>query len=134
MREFVVSVEDEIGSLRDAAKVLSKAGVNILAISSEVRGPKAMLRIVADREAPARAALLKAKYDFGECDLLQLVLDDEPGALARNASLLADAGVNVRAVYIIGKAKGKTDVAFSVDDFGKAMKACHAGEKAPWKS
>ena len=129
MKEFCVRLVNRVGALRDVAKVAGDAGVNIRAISSEDHGNEAFLRIVAERETLARDAFKKAGYSFEESQVIQVTMPDEPGELAKYAHRLADGGVDVRAVYLLGKGKNKTELAFSVDKFDRAMKLCYPGEQ-----
>ena len=130
MKEFNVSIEDKVGSLRDVAKLLGDGGVNIRAISSELHDSKARLHIVVEKESIARQLLKDADYNFMEQDIVHMMLDDQPGELAKYADRLANAGVNVRAVYLLGKANNKTEMVLSIDDLETARRLCYVGEKA----
>jgi len=120
MMEFEVYVKDRIGAVRDVAKAIGEAGVNIKAISSEVRGDQGLLHVVSEDASATRDALKKGGYKFDEVDVVKVEMEDKPGELARFTGHLADAGVYVKAAYILGKVGEKTEVAFTVDNLEKA--------------
>lgn len=121
--EFTVNVEDRVGALRDVAKAVSGTGANITAISSEVFGGRGLLHVVTEDESTARDGLKAAGFKFDETDVLKVSMDNKPGELAKYATKFADAGVNVRAVYLLGTNGDTTHVAFTVDDLEKARQA-----------
>lgn len=130
MKEFDVIVENKVGALRDAALLLAERGVNIKAISSEANGDIGRMRLIVDKELAAREALSGAGYTFEENNIIVLTVEDKPGELVKYATRLADAGINMSAVYLAGKTGNKADIAFVVDDFDKAMRVCYAGESS----
>ena len=132
MREFNVSVPDKIGALRDAARALGDAGINIRAISSEIRDSGGVLHIITEKESAARKVLKAAGYEFNEMDIVSVRMNNEPGELAKYATRLAEKGVNVRAVYLLGDGGSTKEVAFSVDDFNTAMRVCYPGERGAY--
>ena len=50
-------------------------------------------------------------------------LDDRPGSLAATAKKLADQGVNVDAIYVVGASGGKKQLAIGTNDAAKARGA-----------
>jgi hypothetical protein len=53
-------------------------------------------------------------------EVLSVTLDDEPGALGRYCRQLADASVNVEAVYVAGERNGAKELVLAVSDLDTA--------------
>jgi len=51
-----------------------------------------------------------------------VLLEDKAGEIARVASRLGDAGINLNAVYLAGRADDMVEVVFAPDDVKKAKK------------
>jgi hypothetical protein len=84
--------------------------------------------VLHDAEA-AREVLLKGRYAFVEGEVLVTSANDEPGAVARIARRLADAGVNLQGLAILGWHQGKAELALSVDDAAAARRVL--GDETP---
>jgi hypothetical protein len=122
-KEFSVTMEDRPGSLARLTEALSKGGVNIEAIAAVAAGGKGDIRIVMENAAGARQSLQVAGIPVGgERDVLVVDLEHRPGELAKVARKLADAGVNVDAVYVWGDVAGKKRLVLGVGDLDKAQK------------
>jgi len=130
MKEFDIEMDNRVGALRDVAQLLAEKGININAISLAANGDIGRIRLIVDKELAVREVLGDAGYQFKENDIIVLAVEDKPGELVKYAVRLADAGINMSAVYLTGKTGNKVDVAFVVDDFDKAMRVCYAGESS----
>jgi hypothetical protein len=53
-------------------------------------------------------------------EVLVVTLEDEPGALGRYCRKLADAGINLEAVYLAGEDDGSKQLVMSVSDLDAA--------------
>jgi hypothetical protein len=124
LKELRVTMEDRPGSLAKLAEALGKAGVNIEAISAETTGGGGDIRILVADTAAARKALDGVGVKVaGERDMTFVDLEDRPGSLATTARKLADQGVNVDAIYVVGAAGGKKQLAIGTNDTAKARAA-----------
>ena len=74
------------------------------------------------RPAPARRSRAPER-GFREVALASAALEDKPGTLADAARRLADAGVNIEAIFPTGMEGGKITVAFGVDNVEAAKTA-----------
>jgi hypothetical protein len=63
----------------------------------------------------ARSILMDGRYTFVEGEVLIASAPDQPGAVASLARRLADAGVNLQGLAVLGWHQGKAELAFSVD-------------------
>jgi hypothetical protein len=121
LKELRVSMEDKPGALAKLTDALAKASVNIEAISAATSGGSGDIRILVGDTAAARKALEGAGIKVaGEREMLFVDLEDRPGSLAATAKKLADQGINVDAIYVVGAAGGKKQVAIGTADVAKA--------------
>ena len=124
LKELRVSMEDKPGALAKLTDALAKASVNIEAISAATSGGSGDIRILVGDTAAARKALEGAGIKVaGEREMLFVDLEDRPGSLAAMAKKLADQGINVDAVYVVGAAGGKKQLAVGTADVAKARTA-----------
>jgi hypothetical protein len=107
LTEVVVELEDEIGALADLGELLGGQGVNIRALAVvHVAEGRALAHLVVE---PADVAV-RVLREHGLVpervrEVLSVTLEDEPGALGRYCRQLADASINLEAVYLAGERK-----------------------------
>ena len=123
MTEFAIHVGNRPGELARIATALSRYGVNIRSVSAQASGAEATLRILPDHPDPARAALTKDKIAFEETEVVTVLLENRAGELARVSQRLADAKVNLRALYLTGIVDNLVELAVVADDVTKARLA-----------
>lgn len=124
LKELKVSMADKPGSLAKLAETLGKAGVNIDAIAAATSGGSGDIRILVADTAAARKALEGAGITVqGEREMVFVDLEDKPGSLGAAASKLAAQGINVDAIYVVGTAGGKKQLAIGVSDVAKGRAA-----------
>jgi len=123
MRDFAIHVTDRPGEIARVANALARKDVNIKSIAGIGVANQGMIRIIADDIEAARSALRESNIRFEESELVTALLENRAGELAEVASKLANAGVNVQAVYVIGLDGDLVELAFAVDDPKKAKKA-----------
>jgi hypothetical protein len=104
---------DRPGELARVVDTLSRSGVNIEGLT-EVEG---LVHVLARDPSAARAALRAGGYTIeGELEVLVLPMSDRPGELSMLMQRLAEAGVNLRFVYLATE----TRVVVGVDDITRA--------------
>jgi hypothetical protein len=123
MRDFVIAVSHRPGELADVANALSLQGVNIKSVSAMALGNQAQVRIIPDDAEAARDALHTANIRFEEKELVTVLLENRAGELTGVAAKLAEAGLNLEALYVIGLSDDLIELAIAVDDPKKAKKA-----------
>ena len=116
-RDITVKLgDDRPGALAALVQALSRSGVNIDGIA-EVDG---IVHVLARDPSAARAALRAGGYTVeGELEVVVLPMPDRPGELSMVMQRLAEAGVNLRFVYL---ATG-TRVVIGADDITRARAA-----------
>jgi hypothetical protein len=105
------------------ANALARKGVNIKSIAGMNIGNQGMIRVIADDVEAARAALTESNIRFEESEMVTVLLENKAGELAEVGSKLANAGLNLQAVYVIGLEGDLVELALAVDDVKKAKKA-----------
>ena len=122
LTEVVVELEDRIGALADLGELLGGEGVNISALAVvRVGGERALAHLVLE---PADVAV-RVLGEHGLTpqrvrEVLSVTLEDEPGALGRYCRRLADASINLEAVYLAGERNGAKELVLAVSDLPAA--------------
>ena len=128
LTEVVVKLEDRVGALADVGELLGGEGVNIKALAVvRAEEGKALAHLVLE---PADVAV-RALREHGLVpervrEVLSVTLDDEPGALGRYCRRLADASINLEAVYLAGERNGAKELVLAVSDL-QAARQVRAG-------
>jgi hypothetical protein len=120
---FVVALKHEVGSLAALAELLADRDIDIRSIGAAGIGTQGCAVFTTSNDALARSVLRDAKLKFVESEVLTVIVEDQPGSLARVARKLADAGINIHAVLVTGRRQGKAELACSVDDVALAQRA-----------
>jgi hypothetical protein len=123
MTDFAIRVTNKPGELARVATALSRYGVNIKSVSALSIGADATLHILPDSAEPTRAALMKSEIPFEESEVVTVLLENRAGELARVSQQLADARVNLHALYVTGIVDNLVELAIVADNVGKARAA-----------
>ena len=123
MRDFSIPLTHRPGELGRVANALAKKSVNIKSVAGMTLGTQAAVRIIADDVDAARSALKEANISFEESELATVLLENHAGELANVADKLANAGLNLHAVYVIGLDGDLVELAIACNDVKKAKKA-----------
>ena len=116
MTEFVVRMDNRPGRLASLAEVLAQAGVNIEALTAFGFDGEGLIRIIVDDADRARRALDSAGVVAEEFQVLKAVVPNTPGEFAAIARNLADANINIDAVYTLHTTPAETELAIVVDE------------------
>jgi hypothetical protein len=122
MRDFVIHLTHRPGELGRVANLLGRARINIKSVAGMTFNNQAVLRLIADDVEAARNALKEGSVRFEESELVTVLLENQAGELANVADKLAQAGINLQAVYVVGLEGDLVDLALAVDDVKKAKK------------
>jgi hypothetical protein len=122
MRDLVIHLTHRPGELGRVANALSLKGLNIKSLAAMTVGNQALLRLIADDVEAAREALREANIRFEEHEMVTVLLENRAGEVANVADKLANAGLNLDAVYVVGLDGDLVELAFAVDDVKKAKK------------
>lgn len=120
-REFTVLMEDRPGTLGKVCRALADRGVNILAIQSFPIGGKCVTRFLFDNPTIAKTVLDNERLTYLAADVAHVKLPHRPGEIARAASRLGDANININYTYCgVEPGTNAPLVIFGVADVGRA--------------
>jgi hypothetical protein len=116
MTEFTVRLTNRPGMLAMLAERIASAGVNLEALAAYGFGEEGRVHLMVDDAVTARSVLRRAGLAFDEREVLVTTLPHRPGAVAAMARSLADAGVNIEAIYLLRCSAEGLEFAIAVDD------------------
>jgi hypothetical protein len=122
MRDFAIHLSHRAGELARVADALSRTGVNIKSVAALALDSQVLLRLIPDDDEAARSGLREANIRFEESEVLTVLLENKAGELASITAKLAQAGVNLLAVYVTGIEGDLVELAIVPDDVKKAKK------------
>jgi hypothetical protein len=122
LTELVVRLEHRPGALAALSELLGQNDVDIVALAVvAVPGQEALAHMVVEPADVAVKVLGEAGARVERVhEVLVVTLDDEPGALGRYCRKLADAGINLEAVYVAGEEDGSKQLVMAVSDLEAA--------------
>jgi len=123
MNAFLVDLENKPGALATVAEAIAAKGVNLLGVSGTSCSDGGRVAIMTADDATTRAALQEKKISFKELEATETSLGHVPGTLAKAARRLAEAGVNIEAIFPTGMTGNDISVAFVTDNPTKAKEA-----------
>src|ERR1700694_5656227 len=95
-KEFTIRLEDRPGTLGKLCQALAEQDVNILAYQQFLNEKgKGSVHLVVDNPGKTRATLDRQRNDYTETEVARVTLENRPGELARVASRLGEAGINI---------------------------------------
>lgn len=123
-KEFRITLENRPGTLGQLCRVLFDQRVNILAFQSfPLEKGKSSVHLVLDNPVVAKTVLDRQRTEYTETEVAKVTLVHRPGELARAASRLGEAGININYGYCGVDPDTKTAILFfGVADAGKASK------------
>jgi hypothetical protein len=128
MHAFLIELADKPGALADVAEAIAAKGVNIVSVSGATCGEMGRIAIATDDNANTRAALADIQCTFEQKEITTTLLPNQPGGLAKAARQLANKGVNVESVLLMGMKGQDIEVGFVTSDPVVARDAlAHAG-------
>jgi len=98
-KELTIRLEDRPGTLANVCRALADRRVNIVAFQSVPSQGKGLVRFVADNPLLAKNVLDNLGLSYEEMDVAQAKLPHRSDELARAASRLGDADININYAY-----------------------------------
>ena len=122
-KELSIVLPNKPGTLAAVTAALAKAKVNLLAVDASGGFEYNIIKLVPDDAAKAKAVLKRRGLDVGETTVLCVYANDKPGTLARIASRLGRAKVNIDYLYGTGATRsGKEMIVIHASDPKRAAK------------
>lgn len=122
MREFVIQLAHRPGELASVTNALSLYGVNLKSVAAMTVGEQAVVRLIPDNVESARSALSAGNIRFEENEVAIVLLENQAGELTAVAAKLGEAGVNLKAAYVVGVADNLIELAIVSDDVKTAKR------------
>ena len=123
IKQLSIFVENKQGRLAYITDILSKAGINIRALSIADTTDFGILRLIVDKPEYAAENLKNAGVTVSVTDVIAIGIDDVPGAFCVPMQILADAGIDVEYMYaFITRKSEKAYVILRVADNSSAAK------------
>jgi len=120
-REFTVLVEDRPSMLARICQALADQEVNILALESFPTRGRFVTRFIVDNPDTAKSVLNSEKLTYVETEIVQMRIQHRPGEIARLASRLGKAHININYAYCgLEPTTNAPLVFFGVADVSKA--------------
>src|SRR5215470_15103705 len=120
-KEFTVLMDDRPGTLGKTCRALADRNVNILALHSFPIGGKSVTRFIVDNPTTAKSVLDGERLPYTETEVVQVKLPHKPGEIARVASRLGEANINIDYAYCGLESGTNTPlIFFGVADVSKA--------------
>jgi hypothetical protein len=120
MEDFAIRLGHHPGELAQVATALSRYGVNIRSLAGLSIGDDVLVRIIADNAEAARAALTATGISFEPHEVVTVLLENRAGELAAICKRLAEAHINLYAIYLTGIVDDLVELAVVPDNVAKA--------------
>ena len=120
---IVVMANNQVGVIADITAVLANAGINLESINTEANSEHEAVVLTTDNSDRALYVLNQAGYKAVGDEVLVLRLRDEPGALAKVAENLKQAGVNIQSMHILNRHGGYAMIALTTNDRARTLEA-----------
>src|SRR6266851_2004241 len=98
-KEFTVLMEDRPSTPGKVCRAFADRELNILALQSTPIGGKSVTRFIVDNPTTAKTVLDSEQLTYVEAEIVQAKLRHRPGEIARAASRLGEANININYAY-----------------------------------
>ncbi len=99
IKQLSVFVENKKGRLSEILGVLSDNNIDISALSIADTSEFGILRMIVSDPETAKQKLRESGVIVKTSDVIGMIVDDKPGALAKDIQLLSENGVTVEYTY-----------------------------------
>ena len=116
MNGFVISAADRPGLAADLFEATARRGVNVFPAYGLADGPTGLICVGSDDESGLQAASADAGLSATTVELVETVIDNQPGTGATLFRRLADEGVNLLVAVPVGMDEGLVRIALGATD------------------
>lgn len=123
IKQLSIFVENKFGRLEAIVDTLSKANINLRALSLAEAENYGVLRVIVDDAETAKKALNDVGVIAKVTDVVAVYLDDRSGGLASVLTVLKNAEISIEYMYaFLGRKEGKALMVLKADDEAKTEK------------
>jgi len=108
VEQLSIFLENKAGRLAEVTRALSRANINIRALSLADTSEFGILRLIVDDHEKAKTVLKEQGFTVGRTNVVAVAVDDRPGGLDNILHLLSGHGINVEYMYAFVQAGGKS--------------------------
>ena len=98
-KELEIQTENQPGALGKLCGTLADRGVNILAFQASSSERQSQVHLIVDNPTTAKTVLDAEGFAYIEAEVVQATLPQRPGELARAASRLGEAKININYAF-----------------------------------
>jgi hypothetical protein len=123
VKQISVFIENKPGILVSVTAALSKAGVDVRALSLADTQDFGILRMIVDNTEKAKTALTEIGCVCSVTDVLAAEVPDAPGAMTNILERIAETGLNIEYMYAFVSPKNKKAyIVIRIKDIDAALK------------
>ncbi len=115
-KQLSVFVQNKVGSLGELSIALAKANINIKALSIVDDLDWGIVRLIVDEPEKAKEILHKLGLMYGEGQVVTVMLENHPGALAELADKLGKKKINIEQAFVTTSGEESLIVLSTTDD------------------
>ena len=122
VEQISIFLENKSGRLAEVTDILSRAGVNIRALSLADTADFGILRLIVNQGDLAKQVMKEHGFTVGKTEVVALEVPDRPGGLGEILKILHESGINVEYMYAFVQRSGDNAVIiFRFDEIDKAI-------------
>ncbi|MGW8285474.1 MAG: ACT domain-containing protein [Candidatus Deferrimicrobiaceae bacterium] len=122
VEQISIFLENKSGRLAEVTNILSRAGVNIRALSLADTADFGILRLIVNQGDLAKQVMKEHGFTVGKTEVVALEVPDRPGGLGEILKILHESGINVEYMYAFVQRSGDNAVIiFRFDEIDKAI-------------
>ena len=122
--EFEMSFTGSSRSLLEAIAVLGDHEINLSTIATARVGDRYVIKFLTGSEEAVRRMLMKADMHFSERPVLVVRMFNKPGQWLKVARALVNAGIEIKASYLMAQKEDTQSFVYAVDNLEAAKKVC----------
>ena len=99
LKALHVTLENKPGTLALVTKALADNNINIEAVEAEILGKSAFFRFFTETPAEAERVIRNLKFVTIGMEVIEVIVPNKPGELARICDVLSKAGINIESLF-----------------------------------